>query len=133
MTVDQNSAAPRSLFVVRPNHRMTRGGTKFGGETNLIQLFHESMAALSYLFRVLIVRRDAGEAEELIKSFDMTCTPWWTLATQQRLSSRSKRSGVEGYRRQALNVTPRDPSTFARDDSSGNVSHEIIAAGRVCS
>src|SRR6266446_7639122 len=87
MTVDQNGAAARSLFVVRPNHRMPRGGTKFGRQPDLGQFFHQPMPALSYLFRVLIVRRDAGEAEELIKIFEMTCAHGWTVATQKRLSS----------------------------------------------
>ena len=34
------------------------------------------MPALSYLFRVLIVGRDAGEAEKLIKIFEMTLRAW---------------------------------------------------------
>src|SRR4029077_18950602 len=76
------------LFVVRPNHRMPRGGTKFGGQTDFGQFFHQPMPALSYLFRVLIVGRDAGKAEELIKIFEMTCAHGWTVATQKRLSSR---------------------------------------------
>jgi len=45
------------------------------------------MPALSYLFRVLIVGRNAGKAEELIKIFEMTCAHGWTVATQKRLSS----------------------------------------------
>src|SRR2546423_15487247 len=89
MTVDQTRAAAESLFVGRPNHRMSRVGTKFGGQTDLIQFFHEPMPALSYLFRVLIVRRDAGEPKELIKIFEMTCAHGWTVATQKRLSSRA--------------------------------------------
>src|SRR6476469_1812280 len=87
MTVDQNGAAACFLFVVRPNHRMPRGGTKFGGQTDLGQFFHQPMPALSYLFRVLIVGRDAGKAEQLIKIFEMTCAHGWTVATQKRLSS----------------------------------------------
>src|SRR5438445_4309859 len=87
MTVDQNGAAACFLFVVRPNHRMPRGGTKFGGQTDFGQFFHQPMPALSYLFRVLIVGRDAGKAEELIKIFEMTRAHGWTVATQKRLSS----------------------------------------------
>ena len=87
MTVDQNGMAAPSLFVVRPNHRMPRGGTEFGGQTDFGQFFHQPMPALSYLFRVLIVGRDAGKAEELIKIFEMTCAHGWTVATQKRLSS----------------------------------------------
>src|SRR5438874_8289309 len=89
MTVDQNGTATRLLFVVRPNHRMPRGGTKFGGQTDLCQFFHQPMPALSYFFGVMIVGRDAGEAEELIKIFEMTCAHGWTVATQKRLSSRA--------------------------------------------
>jgi len=92
MTVDQNGAAACFLFVVRPNHRMPRGGTKFGGQTDLGQFFHQPMPALSYLFRVLIVGRDAGEAEKLIKIFEMTCAHGWTVATQKRLSSQGASS-----------------------------------------
>src|SRR4029078_12758275 len=87
MTVDQNGVAACLLFVVRPNHRMPRGGTEFGGQTNFGQFFYQPMPALSYLFRVLIVGRDAGKAEELIKIFEMTCADGWTVATQKRLSS----------------------------------------------
>ena len=87
MTVDQNGAAACLLFVVRPNHRMPRGGTKFGRQTDFGQFFHQPMPALSYLFRVLIVGRDAGKAEELIKIFEVTCAHGWTVATQKRLSS----------------------------------------------
>ena len=50
------------------------------------------MPALSYLFRVLIVRRDAGKAEKLIKIFEMTCAHGWTVATQKRLSSQGASS-----------------------------------------
>src|SRR5205823_2619170 len=89
MTVDQNGAAACFVFVVRPNHRMPRGGTKFGGQTDFGQFFHQPMPALSYFFRVLIVGRDAGEPEELIKIFEMTCAHGWTVATQKRLSSRA--------------------------------------------
>src|SRR5438270_12583958 len=89
MTVDQNGAAARSLFVMRPNHRMPRSGTKFGGQTDLGQFFHQPMPTLSYFFHVLIVGRDAGEPEELIKIFEMTCAHGWTVATQKRLSSRA--------------------------------------------
>src|SRR5467141_442120 len=64
MTVDQNGAAACFLFVVRPNHRMPRGGTKFGGQTDLGQFFHQPMPALSYLFRVLIVSRDDGATDK---------------------------------------------------------------------
>ena len=87
MTVDQNGAAARSLVVMRPNHRMPRSGTNFGGQTDLGQFFHQPIPALSYFFRVLIVGRDAGEPEELIKIFEMTCAHGWTVATQKRLSS----------------------------------------------
>jgi len=37
-------------------------------------------------------------------------------------SSRAKRSAVEGSRRVVLNVSFRDPSTFARDDGKSLVS-----------
>ena len=73
MTIDQHGAAARLLFVVRPNHGMARRGAKFRGQTDLSQLFHQPMAALGYFFRVMIVGRDTGEAEELIKIFEMTC------------------------------------------------------------
>src|SRR5438045_8984126 len=73
MTIDQHGAAARLLFVVRPNHGMARRGTKFRGQTDLSQLFHQPMAALGYFFRVMIVGRHTGEAEELIKIFEMTC------------------------------------------------------------
>ena len=73
MTIDQNGVAARLLFVVRPNHGMARRGAKFGGQTDLSQLFHQPMATLGYFFRVMIVGRDARKAEELIKIFEMTC------------------------------------------------------------
>ena len=73
MTIDQNGVAARFLFVVRPNHGMARCGAKFGGQTDLSQLFHQPMATLGYFFRVMIVGRDAGKAEELIKIFEMIC------------------------------------------------------------
>src|SRR5436190_21543825 len=90
MTVDQNGAAACFLFVVRPNHRMPRDGTKFGGQSDFGQFFHQPMHALSYFFRVLIVGRDAGETEELLKIFEMTCGHGWTVATQKRLSSKER-------------------------------------------
>src|SRR5207248_5821406 len=46
MTIDQNGRAPGFLFVLRPNHGMARGGAKFGGQTDLSQLFHQPMATL---------------------------------------------------------------------------------------
>src|SRR5438046_7633038 len=73
VTIDQNGVAARLLFVVRPNHGMARRGAKFGGQTDLSQLFHQPMATLGYFFRVMIVGRDARKAEELIKIFEMTC------------------------------------------------------------
>src|SRR5437870_2673818 len=90
MTVNQNGAAARLLFIVRPNHRMARRGAKFGRQTDLSQFFHQPMPALGYFFRVMIVCRDAGETEELIKIFEMTCAHGWTVATQKRLSSKGR-------------------------------------------
>src|SRR5439155_1544384 len=98
MTVDQNGAATCFLFVVRPNHRMPRGGTKFGGQTDFGQFFHQPMPALSYFFRVLIVGRDAGETEELIKIFEMISAHGWTVATQNRLPrARKSWPGTEWF------------------------------------
>ena len=74
MTIDQNGVAGPLLFVVRPNYGMARRRTKFGGQTDLGQLFHQPMPTLGYFFRVMIVGRDAGEAEELVKILEMTCT-----------------------------------------------------------
>jgi hypothetical protein len=65
------------VFVLSPNHRMTRRWAKFRGQPYLGEFFHQPMPTLRYLFGVLIVGRNTGKAEELIKIFKMTCTHIW--------------------------------------------------------
>src|SRR5207247_416401 len=91
---------------------------------------HQPMPALSYFFRVLIVGRDAGETEELIKIFEMTCAHGWTVATQKRLSSQgrplpSPKLSLSGKTHSLFEpvcaMTIERSFAFARDDSSASM------------
>src|SRR5438105_7214959 len=64
---------------------MAGRGAKFGGQTDLSQLFHQPMAALGYFFGVMIVGRDAGKAEELVKIFEMTCAHGLNVSDENAL------------------------------------------------
>ena len=77
MAIDQDRATAGFVFALSPHHWMTRRWAKFRRQPYLGEFFHQPMSALGDFFGVLIVRRDTGKAEELIKIFKMTCTHIW--------------------------------------------------------